>query len=259
MNEKMNIPAGLGKTPAATISIDVRSDRVHSGKTTICRLIAKSLREAGLDTPENPITINNQDQDLPYAAIGTEAFQEVLDVGVEALLVKQRAKQLHIHLADTNLPQLAKPFEFTRFNYEYRERNAQGYWSEWKGCTLPEISDMHRQNNESAEVRFETRSIFQRTGGNELRVPESWLSEVVKEIKDLNALVAHIDYNDPVNGKIRSAVSDLIVRVSSFAAPIWSNPEWLREKLTEAADNTNKFDFLNQWTLADDQPEQDDK
>ncbi|QXO11008.1 hypothetical protein pEaSNUABM54_00182 [Erwinia phage pEa_SNUABM_54] len=255
MNEKMTIPTGLGKTPPATISIDVRSDRVHSGKTTVCRLIAKALRDAGLDTPENPITINNQDQDLPYSAIATEEFQNVLDAGLDALRAKQKAKSLHFHLADTNLRPLAKPYEFTRFHYEFRERNAQGYWSGWKGCTLPEVSDMHRQNNESGEVRFETRSIFQREGGTQLRVPENWLSGIITDIKNLNALVEHIDYNDPVHGKIRSAVSDLIVNVSSFAAPIWVEGDRLRDML---AGKVKDGDFFNQWTLADDQPEQGD-
>lgn len=246
------------KVNPATISIDVRSDRVHSGKTTVCRLIAKALRDAGLDTPENPITINNQDQDLPYSAIATEEFQAVLDAGLEALRVKQHAKDLHFHLADTNLPPLAKPYMFTRFHYEYRERNPQGYWSEWNGCTLPEVSDMHRQNNDSGEVRFETRSIFQREGGTQLRVPENWLAGVIENIKALNALVEHIDYNDPEHGKIRSAVSDLVVHVSSFAAPIWVAGDRLRE-LVESQTKSGEREFFNQWTLADDQPEQEDK
>lgn len=179
------------------ITVDIRSNRPHVGKTLLARVLWNSLRKLGFDTAGTQVSIDSQDRDLDATMF---EHQEDLDSIIEEAIEKLNKAGTRILFIDRNLPPQVRPAQTNVQHYQFRSRVQNENWSVWKACSL-ETYLLRMEQPVDGNTTFEVRSVFFRPDGPTVEVPENTLKAFYTMAKSLVEMSDKMDYDTSYAGE----------------------------------------------------------
>lgn len=200
----------INDTPV--ITIDIRSNRPHSGKTLMARVMWDALRKVGFDPNGTHVSVDSQDRDLDATMF---EHQEDLDSVVAEAIEKLNRAGTRVLFIDRNLPPQLRPATPSVQSYQIRSRTQNGQWSFWKACSLDTYLQ-RMQEPVDGNTMFEVRSVYFRPDGPTVEVPENTLAAFREMSMDLLKIAEQMDYDTSYAGEEAGSLKRLI-RAQSHA------------------------------------------
>lgn len=194
------------------ITIDIRSNRPHTGKTLLARILWNSLRKVGFDPNGTQVTVDSQDRDLDAKMF---EHQDELDSVIQEAIEKINKAGTRVLFIDRNLPPQLRPVASNIQNYQIRSRTANGTWSYWKACSLDTYLQ-RMQEPVDGNTTFEVRSVYHRPNGPTVEVPENTLAAFRSLSQDLLKISDQMDYDTSYAGEDAGSLKR-IIRAQSHA------------------------------------------
>lgn len=229
------------------ITVDIRGNRPHIGKTLLARILWKGLHDLGFDPGQKLVTVDCQDRDLDASMFDhPEDFESVIHEAIEKL----NRSETRVHFIDRNLPPQVRPTGTNNQAYQFRSRGPNESWSVWKPCSLDTY--LLRMGEPLADGReFEVRTVFYRPDGPTIEVSEIALAA----FRDLSNILLDasekMEYDVSYAGEPAGLLKRTI-RAQNHAlrallntvydhdpADLWNNSA-VREKVNTALEQANK-------------------